>query len=124
MKNTYIYTLEMENDCLREQVKNKEKQIISLTKKIKQMENQQEQAAEMPVQEPKVQELVIRVIGDEVETHIKGDVVSLSSALASALTNENAGALVAIVELGLMLSKKVSTDSLKEALKHLEETED
>ena len=86
------------------------------------MENQeQEQVAEMPVQETKVQELIIKVDGDEVETHVKGDVISLSSALASALSNENAGSLRAIIELGLLLSKNVNKESLKEALQHLED---
>lgn len=71
-------------------------------------------------QEPQIQELIIRVTGDEVEAQIKGDVVTLSSALASSLSNENAASLRAIVELGLMLSKNANKNSLKEALEELD----
>lgn len=82
------------------------------------MENQQEQPQQE--QESKHQHIIIRVDNDEVTTEIKGDVVNLSSALASALRNENAGALVAIVNIAMVLSKNISNEDLEAALEHLD----
>ena len=72
------------------------------------MENQQEQS------------LSILINGDEVETRLKGDIISLASALASALNNEDGAGLRAVVKLGLLLSNDGNTEQVSKLLSELD----